>query len=93
MEGEGEGGGRLSGGGGGGSGAVLAGEKYGTPAAQGEFKVIPGPISGNSCFFVFDWWGVSTAIQIRLYAGLLSVLPLKVCGMSLHVHGAVTENG
>ena len=45
------------------------------------------------CYFVFDWWEVSTAIQIRLYAGLLSVLPLKVCGMSLHVHGAVTENG
>ena len=30
------------------------------------------------CYFVFDWWGVSTAIQIRLYAGLLSVLPLWV---------------
>ena len=40
----------------------------------------------HCCFFVFDWWGVSTAIQIRLYAGLLSVLPLKMCGMSLHVH-------
>ena len=25
------------------------------------------------CYFVFDWWGVSTATQIRLYAGLLSV--------------------
>ena len=44
------------------------------------------------CYFVFDWWGVSTAIQIRLYAGLLSVLPLNVCGMSLHMHGVVTEN-
>jgi hypothetical protein len=29
------------------------------------------------CYFVFDWWGVSMAIQIRLCAGLLSVLPLK----------------
>ena len=30
------------------------------------------------CYFVFDWWGVSTATQIRLYAGLLSALPLCV---------------
>ena len=30
------------------------------------------------CYFVFDWWGVSTATQIRLYAGLLSALPLRV---------------
>ena len=29
------------------------------------------------CYLVFDWWGVSMAIQIRLYTGLLSVLPLK----------------
>jgi hypothetical protein len=28
------------------------------------------------CYFVFDWWGVSTATQIRLDAGLLSVSPL-----------------
>ena len=45
------------------------------------------------CYFVFDWWGVSTAIKIRLCAGLLSLLPLKGCGMSLHVHRVVTENG
>ena len=32
------------------------------------------------CYFVFDWWGVSTAAQIRLYAGLLSVLPLRGLG-------------
>ncbi len=24
------------------------------------------------CYFVFDWWGVSTAIQIRLYAFSIS---------------------
>jgi hypothetical protein len=28
------------------------------------------------CYFVFDWWEVSTATQIRLDAGLLSVPPL-----------------
>ena len=32
------------------------------------------------CYLVFDWWGVSMAIQIRLYTGLLSVLPLKALG-------------
>ena len=35
---------------------------------------------GDCCFFVFDWWGVSTAIQIRLYAGLLSLLPQESVG-------------
>jgi hypothetical protein len=30
------------------------------------------------CYFVFDWWGVSSAIKIRLDAGLLSLLPLDV---------------
>ena len=32
------------------------------------------------CYFVFDWWGISTATQIRLYTGLLSVLPLRGLG-------------
>jgi hypothetical protein len=32
------------------------------------------------CYLVFDWWEVSTATQIRLDAGLLSVLPLKGLG-------------
>ena len=72
----------MSGGGGGESGAVLAGVKDGTPAAQGEFKVIPGlSVAVFVCYFVFDWWGVSTAIKIRLYAGLLSLLPLRVWGV------------
>jgi hypothetical protein len=61
----------LSGGGGGESGAVLAGVEWGTPAAQGEFRVVPGPAHCHFvCYFVFDWWGVSTAIKIRLDAGL-----------------------
>jgi len=31
---------------------------------------------GYVCYFVFDWWGVSLAIKIRLCTGLLSLLPL-----------------
>ena len=38
---------KLSGGGGGESGAVLAGVEWGTPAAQGEFRVVPGPLRCN----------------------------------------------
>jgi hypothetical protein len=45
-----------------------------------SFKPSQGQIGGGVCYLVFDWWGVSTATQIRLYTGLLSVLPLRGLG-------------
>jgi hypothetical protein len=61
------------------------GEKIGENAVKtrdskggfsGKDSLNCGSVAVFVCYFVFDWWGVSTAPQIRLYAGLLSVLPL-----------------
>ena len=43
------------------------------------------------CYFVFDWWGVSTATQIRLVYWSAVCAASQGSGMSLHAHGIVTE--
>jgi len=41
---------------------------------------VVGSVAVFVCYLVSDGWDVSTAIQIRLCTGLLSVLPLNVLG-------------
>ena len=56
--------------------ADASAEQLVTWSRESVIRELLGSVAMFVCYFVFDWWGVSTATQIRLYAGLLSVLPL-----------------